>query len=164
MKKYVTLVVLLSLFVTSAWATTTKAGITKADLRALRIIVLEHAVKTGRLPSTEEGISSIPETTGRVPKFDGWGEAFIYRSPSLSVDRLFDLYSKGANRTDDLGQGDDVVYWNNSIYDTRKLNPFDSLPVAIVIFDGPLLILIIGVFYLYRKLRKKWSVSRNNAV
>lgn len=44
---------------------------------------------------------------------DGWGQRLIYNLPGQVNTHAFDLYSKGRNRLDDGGRGDDISNWSD---------------------------------------------------
>lgn len=165
MRTYIIVFAFLAFYLGSACATTTKAGLTYTELEDLRVVVLEHAVRTGKVPTTDEGLASVREGDGRAPRtVDAWGETFIYHAPSLSSDRLFDLYSKGTNRVDDHGGGDDIVYWEYRGYYSGRIGITDTALAAIVLFDGPILIVIGGVWYVCKKVRHRCRESSQDVV
>ena len=95
-----------------------------AVMTAARMSIIFSALQlysedAGRIPTTEEGLWALTQSplTSRgwrpplAPEalVDAWGEPFVYRQPGFFGMDGFDLYSKGANRLDEQGNGDDIT-------------------------------------------------------
>jgi hypothetical protein len=92
--------------------------------------------------------------------FDSWGQPMIYRWPSSSPDRAYDLYSAGANGMDERGEGDDVAVWNNRGYHRQYRSWSDLLVIGAMLLDGPLLLVVVVVMSVrHRKWRARAAAS-----
>lgn len=149
----------------SGRATTTLQGLTYNRLERIQLDVLQHAVNRSHLPTTEEGLVSLRQLNGTAfdpSEFrDSWGEPLIYRSPSASKERLFDLYSKGPNRRDDGGTGDDVVVWEYRDYysGAGSLGIFERAFGWLMVIDGPILLACIGLYAFRCRQRRKTAAQ-----
>lgn len=136
-------------------------GLTYSRLERIQFDILQHAAKVSHLPTTEEGLGSLRQLNGAAydpSEFkDSWGEQLVYRSPSNSKERLFDLYSMGPNRKDDGGAGDDVVVWEYRNYYSAagSLGIFERAFAWVMVFDGPFLLGCLGLYAFLRCQHRK---------
>jgi len=91
----------------------------KTDLSAIANALELFRLDNGVYPPTEEGLKALIEKTASgvnwreggylskksIPK-DPWGEEYVYKFDGEN----FTVYSKGPNRIDEQGSGDDIVY------------------------------------------------------
>lgn len=96
-----------------------KVNKAKADLQTISNALELYRLDNGVYPSTDEGLRALIEKTEsginwrdggyltkrKIPK-DPWGEEYVYKYDGEN----FIIYSKGPNRIDENGSGDDVVY------------------------------------------------------
>lgn len=96
-----------------------KVNKAKADLQTISNALELYRLDNGTYPSTEEGLRALIEKTESgvnwrdggylskksIPK-DPWGEEYVYKFDGEN----FSVYSKGPNRIDENGSGDDIVY------------------------------------------------------
>ena len=79
-------------------------------------LILEYQKINDEFPLTSGGINSLT-LIGKdgvrllevVDEYDSWGEKYIYRFPS-QCNMPFDFYSKGPNKKDECGHGDDIAF------------------------------------------------------
>lgn len=152
-------VVLLWSLASGADATTTRAGLTYNRLQGLQQQVLEQAVKNTHLPTTAEGLNGLKRVDGQPISesrmLDAWGQPFVYRAPSRSSDRLFDVYSIGPNGRDDGGEEDDIVPWDYRGYYSPGHNFLENAFMYVALLDGPVLFVGILSWFVYRQLRAR---------
>ncbi len=91
----------------------------KTDLSAIANALELFRLDNGVYPPTEEGLKALIEKTSSgvnwreggylskrsIPK-DPWGEEYVYKFDGEN----FIIYSKGPNRIDEQGSGDDIVH------------------------------------------------------
>jgi general secretion pathway protein G len=73
-------------------------GTARAELSNLRTALDMYLMRKGRYPSTAEGLAALFEAgivTGKPPKKDPWGNAYVYASPGTKDPRGYDLRSLG---------------------------------------------------------------------
>ena len=74
----------------------------------IRSVLDEYRDDTGSYPSTAQGLKELLES-GYVGSSsfstDAWGSAFVYTFD----ENVVRLYSKGEDKTDDNGTGDDIL-------------------------------------------------------
>ncbi len=119
------LVIALLLFAKTPWIHKEMASpariATLEDLYHLLDGVEAYRAANGRIPpsgmiSLHGALCSLPRAERErlslwpaVPLRDGYGEVFIYKRIGGAPGEDYVLYSKGANRMDDQGEGDDVT-------------------------------------------------------
>jgi general secretion pathway protein G len=103
-------------------ATTTKVGVAMAQIEVFGDEISAFKADVGRYPTTAEGLQALrsrpPQVTDwkgpYIPKeipTDPWGQPYVYSCPGKYGTKAYDLYSFGANQTDDRGEKDDVTNW-----------------------------------------------------
>lgn len=77
-----------------------------ADISSIELAIDQFEVDTGRLPTSDEGLSALLQAPGNVrvwkgpyikrgiPK-DPWGNEYVYRAPGQHNQNGYDLYSLG---------------------------------------------------------------------
>ncbi|MDY6994759.1 MAG: type II secretion system protein GspG [Pseudomonadota bacterium] len=134
-----------------------------------RLIILINALETfkkdvGQYPSTTEGLQALISRPAGNKQWKGpyitaqelsrmkavdrdiWGTKYIYFYPakhSHDPHDLYDLYSCGKNKQDDLGEGDDISLWKakNPAFYGKEDNGLYMHPLSQI--RGFLLLLII---------------------
>ena len=81
------------------------------DLPRGDIEVLCRWMETG--PCSGEWKWIIPSSGDKILR-DAWGNALVYRFPSPRQEGIFDLYSVGPNGVDEMGEGDDIAFFERS--------------------------------------------------
>lgn len=79
------------------------------DLTALDLALHAYKSKHGDFPSEAEGLAALRGADGpllQIPK-DPWGNSYLYRRRADTTYYL--VYSRGLDRTDNGGSGDDVI-------------------------------------------------------
>ena len=151
------LLVIASLRIDDASATSTYQGQTYSALMRLDHGILYYSAKSGGVPQNqvelEKAVKENPEIFGTNLWKDSWGRNLIYRQPG-NQGRLYDLYSVGSNGIDDKGTQDDVVVWEYRGYYVSRSNGWGSVISLALLIDGPLLMVLLAVVYLRRKWRE----------
>lgn len=90
---------------------------------SLKSSLVSYRIHNGDYPSTAEGLSAlvtqpngrerwkgpyVEVSGGKIP-LDPWGEEYIYRYPGTQNKGSYDLFSKGADKTQDTA--DDIGNW-----------------------------------------------------
>lgn len=90
---------------------------------SLKSSLVQYRIHNGDYPSTAEGLSAlvtqpngrerwkgpyVEVSGGKIP-LDPWGEEYIYRYPGTQNKGSYDLFSKGADKTQDTA--DDIGNW-----------------------------------------------------
>jgi general secretion pathway protein G len=100
-----------------------KVGVAKSNIAELESALERFSIHLDRYPSTEEGLKVLVEPPadaenkwrGPYIKFlrpDPWKTPYQYRMPGLRHTTSFDLWSKGADRSDGgVGEGADIGNW-----------------------------------------------------
>ena len=105
------------------WDRLTKGKIyaAKAQIQQLEASLMTYTTDMGRLPTTEEGLKALVESTDgsdlwagpylnkRLVPRDPWQKDYVYVYPGTHGNE-FDLYSKGPDGQD--GTADDITNWN----------------------------------------------------
>ncbi|HEX2100197.1 MAG TPA: type II secretion system protein GspG, partial [Candidatus Synoicihabitans sp.] len=89
--------------------------------QSMKLPLTSYRIHLGDYPSTAEGLEALvtapankgdrwrgPYLDGGVP-LDPWGESYVYRYPGTKNKGLYDLYSKGPDKTADTA--DDIGNW-----------------------------------------------------
>jgi hypothetical protein len=87
----------------------TEEGYVSAQIRFVVDALNEFARVEGRYPSQQEGLAVLVERefVADRARIDFWGNAFIYECRSADCSKIV-IRSKGSNRVDERGWGDDV--------------------------------------------------------
>jgi general secretion pathway protein G len=135
----------------------TKVGTAMAQIEIFGEEISGFKADVGRCPTTAEGLQALrsrpPQVTDwkgpYIPKeipTDPWGQPYVYGCPGKYGTKAYDLYSFGANQTDDRGEKDDVTNWreiNREFYGgvPKKISDF------LMVLAGVLVVaLSIGLF------------------
>ena len=134
-----------------------------------RIQIFEKAIDnfqkdTGQYPTTEQGLYALINTPVAVSNWKGpylpyplvprdpWDEPYIYFYPAKFGNKKFDIYSKGKNRLDEKGSGDDISSWAGyNRWEYNKKAVFFQYATLLIAFS--LLILLAKRLLLSRKQR-----------
>ena len=141
----------------AAEACSTRTGSTYHFLEDAQLALLRSSIKSGKTPATGDEALAILRATNTSQELDAWGESLVYRFPSSDPERVFDLYSKGANNIDDGGNGDDVVPWEFRDFYYQCYSPIsiENLVMYAFLLDGPVLIAGIAILWLVRRFRRR---------
>ena len=166
MIRYIFISLFCALSIANAYAS--DPTVAKAFKAHYQIIALENALydfvsHNGRFPTTTEGLNALIEQPKDTPYWKGpylakkilpkdpWGESFSYLYVPATKERRFNLYSKGKNKIDERGNGDDI-----SIY-TEPMGYGDKDWTFLYFFllvDFPIFLFCVIVIYAIRIIRK----------
>jgi len=91
---------------------------------SLKTSLVRYKIDVGSYPTTSEGLQALitapssggdrwrgpyVELTGNKLPLDPWGESYQYRYPGTTNKGIYDLFSKGSDRTE--GTEDDIGNW-----------------------------------------------------
>ena len=153
------LFILLMIVSVPTLAHSTLASNTYHQLKELQLALLNYSNLEGNLPTSQNEFENLMNEKGNLllsvySNEDTWGQLLVYRYPSVSSIRAFDLYSIGANGVDNKGEDDDVVPWQYRGFYQPK-NEFSSIfSFFLILLDGPIILIFIVIFYLSRKYKK----------
>ena len=104
-----------------------KASATTASISNIKSALRTFEVTFGRFPTTDEGLDALinpplmddgeehePFLDADTVPVDGWGNPFQYRCPGSVKSRPYEIWSWGANKIDESGEGDDITSWTKS--------------------------------------------------
>ena len=98
-----------------------KSKIVQADMERLDTALKIFRLENGSYPTSLAVLMKPPATiAGRKTPYlekeplDPWGEWYVYKCPGTKSQVGYDLYSKGPNKRDDGGEGDDIPNWKKS--------------------------------------------------
>lgn len=79
---------------------------TRADIQALRTMLLSYNGTHGYYPTGDQGLAAlVPRLMEEIPK-DAYGTPYVYRCPGRSNPSGYDLFSAGPDRIPDTADDD----------------------------------------------------------
>jgi general secretion pathway protein G len=79
----------------------TKEWKVRADIQAIRTMLLSYGEQNGHFPKTDQGLEAlVPRFMEELPK-DAWGTPYVYRYPGKRYPNAYDLFSTGPDRIAD---------------------------------------------------------------
>jgi general secretion pathway protein G len=145
-------------------SSSTKVGSAEAEIWLLEFALYRLGTDVCRLPTTDEGLKPLVEPGTPMlgwqgpylPKAlspDPWGNDYRYYYPPRYGNKKFDLYSLGADKKDDHGEGDDISNWKG--YDRKYYKQshwgYQEITMLLIMFDFPAAVLIYLSIVLYKR-------------
>ena len=154
------LFVLLMIVSVTTLAHSTLASRTYGQLEDLQLALLNYSNLGGELPTSQSEFEDLMNGKDNLllsiySNEDSWGQLLVYRYPSVTSIRAFDLYSIGADGIDSKGENDDVVSWQYRGYYESKHKFSRLLYFYLILIDGPIILIGLVVFYLLRRYKKQ---------
>ena len=79
---------------------------TRADIQAIRTMLLSYNGSNGFYPTTDQGLNAlVPRLMEELPK-DAYGTPYVYRCPGRRNPSGYDVFSAGPDRLPDTADDD----------------------------------------------------------